>query len=167
MKGDPKKIALVGESAGGNLAVATAIRARDNGMMLPTAIVAVYPVAGSDTTTKSYSKNANAKPLSKAMMVWFLKKYLNTMADGKDTRINLVAANLKGLPPTTIITDEIDPLNSEGMLLADKLKASGVSVDSKNYDGVTHEFFGMGTVVPEAKDAEMYAISQLKKAFGM
>lgn len=167
IKGDPKKIAVVGESAGGNLAINTAIKARDKGIMVPTAIVAVYPVAGSDTTTASYVKNADAKPLNKAMMVWFVKKYLNNMAEGKDPRINLIAANLKGLPPTTVITDEIDPLQSEGMTLVEKLKAAGVTTDSKNYDGVTHEFFGMGTVVPEAKDAEMYAVSQLKKAFGM
>jgi acetyl esterase len=64
----------------------------------------------------------------------------------------LVAANLNGLPPTTIITDEIDPLQSEGMMLADKLKAAGVTVNNKNYDGVTHEFFGMGAIVPQAKE---------------
>jgi len=167
INGDPKKIAVAGESAGGNLAVATAIKARDKGIMLPTAILAVYPVAGSDMTTQSYLKNANAKPLDKPMMMWFVKNYLNNMSEGKDPRINLIAANLKGLPSTTVITDEIDPLNSEGMILVEKLKAAGVSVDSKNYDGVTHEFFGMGTVVPQAKDAEMYAVAQLKKAFGM
>ena len=167
IKGDPKKIAVAGESAGGNLAINTAIKARDKGIMLPAAIVAVYPVAGSDTTTASYVKNANAKPLNKAMMVWFVKKYLNNMAEEKDPRINLIAANLKGLPPTTVITDELDPLQSEGMTLVEKLKAAGVTTDTKNYDGVTHEFFGMGTVVPEAKDAEMYAVGQLKKAFGL
>lgn len=165
IKGDPKKVAVVGESAGGNLAINTAIQARDKGIMLPSAIVAVYPVAGSDTTTTSYTKNANAKPLNKAMMVWFVKNYLNNMAEGKDPRINLIAANLKGLPPTTVITDEIDPLQSEGMTLVEKLKAAGVTTDTRNYDGVTHEFFGMGTVVPEAKAAENYAVSQLKKAF--
>lgn len=167
IKGDPKKIAVTGESAGGNLAVNVAIAARDKGVMLPTAIVAVYPVAGSDMNTASYVKNAAAKPLNKPMMAWFVKYYLNSMAQGKDPRINLVAANLKGLPPTTIITAQLDPLQSDGMMLADKLKAAGVTVDSKNYDGVTHEFFGMGTVVPQAKDAEGYAVSQFKKAFGM
>jgi len=167
IKGDPKKIALVGESAGGNLAIATAMKARDAGMMLPVAIVSVYPIAGSDTTTASYTKNANAKPLSRGMMVWFTKKYLNNMAEGKDPRIDLIDANLKGLPPTTVITDEIDPLQSEGMTLVKKLKTAGVTTDTRNYDGVTHEFFGMGTVVPQAKDAEIYAIGQLKKAFGM
>ncbi|RZA00845.1 MAG: alpha/beta hydrolase, partial [Moraxellaceae bacterium] len=167
IKGDPKKIAVAGESAGGNLAINTAIKARDSKIMIPTAILAVYPVAQSDMNTPSYTKNANAKPLDKPMMAWFVKNYLNSMAEAKDPRINLVAANLKGLPATTIITAEIDPLQSDGMMIADKLKAAGVTVDSKNYDGVTHEFFGMGALVPEAKDAEGYAVAQLKKAFGM
>jgi acetyl esterase len=167
IKGDPKKIVVAGESAGGNLALNTAIKARDKGIMMPTAILAVYPVAQSDMNTESYKKNAAAKPLDKPMMMWFVKNYLNSMAEAKDPRINLVAANLKGLPQTTIITAEIDPLQSDGMMLADKLKAAGVTVDSKNYDGVTHEFFGMGTIVPQAMDAQKYAVSQLKKAFGM
>jgi acetyl esterase len=166
IKGDPKKIAVVGESAGGNLAVNMAIMARDKGLALPIHILSVYPIAGADMNTASYVKNAAAKPLDKPMMMWFSKNYLNNMAEAKDPRMNLVAANLKGLPGTTIITDEYDPLQSEGMLLADKLKAAGVKVDSKNYDGATHEFFGMGALVPEAKDAETYAVDQLKKAFG-
>jgi acetyl esterase len=164
IKADPKRVAVAGESAGGNLAVNTAIKARDGKIMVPTAILAVYPVAGSDMNTPSYQKNAAAKPLNKPMMGWFVKHYLNSMAEAKDPRINLVAANLEGLPPTTIITAEIDPLQSEGMQLADKLKAAGVKVDSKNYDGVTHEFFGMGTVVPEAKEAMAYAARQMKAA---
>lgn len=167
LKGDPKKIAVAGESAGGNLAVNMAIMARDKGITLPVHILSVYPIANSDMNSESYKKNANAKPLNKPMMAWFTKNYVNNMAEAKDPRITLVAANLKGLPATTIITAEIDPLQSDGMLLIDKLKAAGVKVDSKNYDGVTHEFFGMGAVVPEAKDAMAYAASQLKSAFGL
>jgi len=165
IKGDPKMIAVAGESAGGNLAMNVAIMARDKGITAPKHILAVYPVAGSDMNTESYKKHAAAKPLDKPMMGWFVKNYLNSMAEGKDPRINLVAANLKGLPGVTIITAEYDPLQSDGMMLADKLKAAGVSVDSKNYNGVTHEFFGMGALVPEAMEAEMYAVDQLKKAF--
>jgi acetyl esterase len=166
IKGDPKKIAVAGESAGGNLAVNMAIMARDKGIATPVYVLSVYPIAGADMNTASYVKNAAAKPLDKPMMMWFAKNYLNNMSEAKDPRMNLVAANLKGLPATTIITDEYDPLQSEGMQLAEKLKAAGVKVDSKNFDGVTHEFFGMGALVPEAKAAETYAVDQLKKAFG-
>ncbi|MEX8547694.1 MAG: alpha/beta hydrolase [Mucilaginibacter sp.] len=167
IKGDPKKIAVLGESAGGNLAVATAIKARDNGIMLPTHIVSVYPIAQSDTKTDSYMKQANDKPLNKPMMIWFTTNYTRTPADAKDPRLSLVDANLKGLPPTTIITDEYDPLHDDGTKLADKLKSAGVNVTSRNYDGVTHEFFGMATVVPQAKEAQAFAAGELKKAFGM
>lgn len=164
IKGDAKKIAVAGESAGGNLAINTAISARDKGVTAPVAILAVYPVANSDMNTPSYIKNAQAKPLDKPMMGWFVKNYLNNMNEAKDPRITLVAANLKGLPPTTIITCDIDPLQSEGMLLAERLKAAGVKVDSKNYNGVTHEFFGMAIIVPEAKEAQTYAADQLKQS---
>jgi len=166
INGDPKKIAVVGESAGGNLAANVSIMARDKKIMVPLHEVLVYPIAQADMTTKSYTAYAAAKPLNKPMMAWFTEKYVTAMAEAKDPRISLVNANLKGLPPTTIITAEIDPLNNDGMMLADKLKAAGVTVDTKNYDGVTHEFFGMAAVVPEAKEAQAYAADQLKKVFG-
>jgi len=163
---DPKMIAVVGESAGGNLAANVSIMARDKKIMVPLHEVLVYPIAQANMDTKSYVTYADAHPLNKAMMAWFTAKYVNTMADAKDPRISLVNANLKGLPPTTIITDEIDPLNSDGLMLAAQMKAAGVMVNSKNYVGVTHEFFGMAAVVPEAKEAQAYAADQLKKAFG-
>ena len=163
---DPKKIAVLGESAGGNLAANVSIMARDKKIMAPLNEVLVYPIAQTDMSTKSYTLYAAAKPLNKPMMSWFTKNYLTTMAEAKDPRISLVDANLKGLPSTTIITAEIDPLNNDGLMLSDKLKAAGVTVDLKNYEGVTHEFFGMAAVVPEAKDAQAYAADQLKKVFG-
>ena len=166
LKGDPARIALAGESAGGGLAVATAIAARDRKLQMPLAIVSVYPIAGGDTTTASYVENAAAKPLSRPMMSWFFDQYLRSPADRQDPRINLVAADLKGLPPTTIINAQIDPLRSDGELLAAKLRAAGVTVEQKTYDGVTHEFFGMGVVVDKAKDAEGMAARALTSAFG-
>lgn len=165
LKANPKMVAVAGESAGGNLAINTAIMARDKGFTLPVHILSVYPIAQADMNTPSYQKNANAKPLDKPMMAWFTKNYLNNAAEAKDTKISLVNANLKGLPPTTIITAEIDPLQSDGMMLTDKLKAAGVTVNSKNYDGVTHEFFGMAAVVPQAKEAQAFAAQHLKSAF--
>ena len=166
INGDPKMIAVVGESAGGNLAVNMAIMARDKKVQVPVHVVSVYPIASADMFSASYNKYIEAKPLDKAMMMWFTDKYTNNKAEAKDPRLNLVAANLKGLPPFTIINAELDPLLSDGEMLANKLKAAGVTVDRKVYNGVTHEFFGMGALVPEAKEAEGYAVSQLKSAFG-
>jgi len=164
--GDPKKVALAGESAGGNLAVATAFQARDKGLQMPVAILSVYPIAQPDTTTASYVTYANAKPLNRAMMGWFAKQTVRTPADLQDPRINLLKANLKGLPRVTIVNAEIDPLRDDGAMLERALKDAGVDVDRKLYDGMTHEFFGMGMVVDKAKDAEQYVADALKKGFG-
>ena len=163
--GDPKRVALAGESAGGNMAVATAIAARDMKLQMPVGVLAVYPVASTDLTAPSMVENANAKPLNVPMLKWFMGQYLNKPEEAQDPRLNLVAANLAGLPMTTIITAQIDPLRSGGAMLADKLKAAGVPVEYQNYEGVTHEFFGMGAVVDKAKDAEQFGADNLKKAF--
>ena len=164
MKGDPNKVAVVGESAGGNLACNVSIMARDKKVALPKYQVLVYPIAGYDMNTPSYQKNTETAPLNKGGMGWFFKNYLRTPADGKDARINLVSANLKGLPATTVIGAEYDPLMSEGKTLADKLTAAGVKTNYKLYNGTTHEFFGMAAVVPEAKEAQGVVVSDLKGA---
>ncbi|WP_426489658.1 alpha/beta hydrolase [Hymenobacter sp. 102] len=163
-KGDPQNVAVVGESAGGNLAASVSMMARDKKVMMPKHEVLVYPIAGYDMNTPSYQKNAQAKPLNKPMMAWFFDKYLRSSADGKNPMISLVNANLKGLPPTTVITASLDPLMSDGQMLADKLKAAGVATKYQNFDGVTHEFFGMAPLVPQATEAQDLAAGELKNA---
>ena len=164
--GDPAKVALMGESAGGNLATNVAIAARDQNLKKPAYVVAVYPVAGTDMETRSYKDNASAKPLNKAMMGWFVGHTVRGDADKSDPRLDLVGkANLRELPPFTIVTAEIDPLRDDGKMLADKLKAAGVAVQYRDYQGVTHEFFGMGNVVAKAKEAQEAAIADLRAAF--
>ncbi len=164
--GDAAKIAVAGESAGGNLAVNVAIMARDKKIQMPVHLVSVYPVANNDLNSASMLENANAKPLNRAMISWFLDKYLKNQEQSSDTRIALVKANLNGLPPTTLIAAEIDPLRSEGWLLSDRLKAAGVRVDYKLYAGETHEFFGTGAVNDAAKEAVAQAAKGLREAFG-
>ena len=164
--GDPAKIAIVGESAGGNLAINTAIAARDQKLTAPLAVISVYPVAATTLDTPSKKEQAAAKPLNTPMLVWFFDKVLNSDAEKQDPRLNLVAADLKGLPPTTIINAEIDPLLSDGEMLAKAMKAAGNDVTHKVYAGVTHEFFGMDAVVAKAKEAQDFAVAQLQKGFG-
>ena len=110
-----RRLALAGESAGGNLAVATAVAARDAGLRWH--VLTVYPIAQPDTTTPSYVENANAKPLNRAMMGWFAKQVSRTAADLQDPRISLVKADLKGLPPVTIVNAQVDPLLDDGAML--------------------------------------------------
>ncbi len=165
MKGNPKMVAVAGESAGGNLACNVSIMARDKKIMIPVHQLLVYPVANNDMNSESYQKYATAMPLGKPLIEWMVKNYLPNTAASADPRIALVKANLKGLPPTTIIAAEIDLLQTEGKLLSEKLKDAGVDVKYKLYDGVTHEFFGMAAVVPNAKDAQELAADELKSAF--
>lgn len=167
IKGDPKRMAIAGESAGGNLAIATAIAARDQHLTMPLHIVAIYPITQAiDLSTPSYVDSSHAKPLNKPMMEWFAKYVLGKSNDKKDPRIDLVHANLNGLPPVTLINAQIDPLRSDGDMLDVSLKNAGVKVTHKIYDGVTHEFFGMAAVVDKAKDAQKLVGKQLRHAFG-
>ena len=165
--GDPHRVAVGGESAGGNLAAVVAMMARDKKTPMPAYQLLVYPITDNDFNTPSYVENAQAKPLNKAMMEWFFKQYLSDAKDGNNPYVSpLQAKSLSGLPAATVITDEIDPLRSEGKAYADRLRSAGVKVSYKNYTGVTHEFFGMGAVVPKAKEAEQQAASDLRQAFG-
>lgn len=162
---DPKKVAVAGESAGGNLALNVSIRARDQKTQLPLHQLLIYPVAGTNTKTDSYVANKDAAPLNSQMMGWFLKNYLRSTEDLKDKRMNVVEADLKGLPATTIITAEIDPLRSEGLLLSKRLEAQGVDVTYKDYPGMTHEFFSMAPVLNQAKQAQEEVSKDLKETF--
>jgi acetyl esterase/lipase len=167
INGDPRRLALAGESAGGNMAVSTAVAARDAGMTKPMHILAVYPVAQTGNLgTKSYIDSAMAKPLNKPMIEWFVDKLLAKPEDKSNPRLDIVNAKLSGLPPVTIINAQIDPLREDGAMLQAALKKAGVQVDRKTYDGVTHEFFGMAAVVKDAADAQKYGGQALKASFG-
>lgn len=163
--GDASHVAVAGESAGGNLALNVAIAARDQHLQAPTAVLAVYPLVSGNTSLPSYTTYADAKPLSTKMVTWFSQNYLADMNQAQDPRINVLGANLAGLPDTMIIAAQIDPLLSEGRMLAKKMKAAGVDVDYELYRGVTHEFFGMGDVVRQARNAEAEAADFLADSF--
>ncbi|MBA1200594.1 alpha/beta hydrolase [Pseudomonas capeferrum] len=165
VNGDPTRFALAGESAGGNLAVATAIAANKAGLTAPKHVLSVYPVAQSSTETESYLHYADAMPLNRPMMLWFIAQVTSGAADVKDPRIDLVHADLQGLAPVTLINAEIDPLRDDGAQLEQALKNSGVSVERKLYSGVTHEFFGTAAVVKKAQEAQEYAGQRLKASF--
>ena len=95
----------------------------------------------------------------------FFKYYTPDEESKNDPRISLIDANLEGLPPTTIINAEIDPLKAEGETLANKLKEAGVNVEHKLYSGVAHEFFGMAPLLEQAAEAQDYAANRLKETF--
>lgn len=163
--GDCDRIAVLGESAGGNLAANVAIRAVAEHVAPPSIQVLLYPLAGSDMNTASYRENADSVPLGKAGMMWFFKYAFSDEAAKGDPRIDLVGrSDLNGLPATTIITGDLDPLRSEGQLFADHLRAAGVSINAINLEGIGHEFFGMSELVPAAKYAMDVVVADLRRA---
>jgi acetyl esterase len=166
IKGDPNRVAVAGESAGGNLAAVVSIIAKEKNAPMPVFQLLIYPVVDNNMGTESYKENANAKPLNRAMMTWFFGHYLADAKSADDPHVlPMKAKDLSGLPPAMVLTAQIDPLRSEGKAYAGRLKNAGVPVEYKNYDGVAHEFFGMGAVVDTAKVAQVDAAEALKKAF--
>lgn len=167
INGDPSRMGLAGESAGGNLAVATAVAVRDAGLPPPRHVLAVYPVAQTSLNTESELENAVAMPLNRAMVKWFVEHLVNSAADLKDPRLSLIDANLQGLPPVTIVSARIDPLRSDGSKLANALETAGVPVERRDFEGVTHEFFGCAAVIEKAREAQAYAGQRFKEAFSV
>jgi acetyl esterase/lipase len=164
--GDARRMAVVGESAGGNLALATAIAARDQGLTRPVAIGAIYPVGGVDMETPSYARYAGAKPLNKAAMQWFLRDYTRGGRDLQDPRLNLYGrANLGGLPRTLILNAQIDPLADDGARLEEAMTRAGSPVRRIVHPGVTHEFFGADAVLGRAQMAQREMGEELRAAF--
>jgi acetyl esterase/lipase len=100
------------------------------------------------------------------MMAWFFEKYLNSPADANNPMVALIKAHdLNDLPPATIITAGIDPLQSDGKYYAARLRKAGVPVIYQNFDGVTHDFFGTGVVVQKAKSAVELVGRELEHVF--
>lgn len=166
LQGDPARVAVAGESAGGNLAAAVAIRARDERIQQPLHQALIYPVVNCAFDTPSQQQHYDAQPLSTPMLSWFYEKYLSTPADGANPLFSILRTpDLSGLAPATVITADIDPLRSEGEAYAQRLQHAGVAVDYRNYEGVTHEFFGMSAVVDLAYAAVQQVTANLVRAF--
>lgn len=145
---DASRLAVGGDSAGGNLAAVVAQRLRDEKGPKLAAQLLIYPVARVDgEVTKSMVENAEGYFLETASMKYFIDHYLKSPADAKQPGASpLLAKDLSGLPPALVITCEFDPLRDEGEDYGKKLKAAGVPTTISRYDGVIHgawNFFGV------------------------
>ncbi len=157
--GDPGRLVVAGDSAGGNLAAAVVRRARDAGPALA-AQVLVYPVCDASFDTASYRDNADGYLLTERAMRWFWSCYLGPDGDPTDPEASpLRATDLAGLPPALVITAEYDPLRDEGDAYARALAAAGVPVEHRSFAGMIHGFLGMDALTADA-DVAMAAIGQ-------
>lgn len=164
--GDPARIALAGEGGGGTLAADTAIAAHAENLPKAVALILITPAAGIDLETNSWLEDSTARPWNKKAVEWALGHYLPSPDSKNDPRVDLVGkADVYGLPPTTIVTAEDDPLRSDGERLGGKLRRATVAVEMRDYPGVTHDFFGMGAAVEKAAEAEQFVGDNLKAAF--
>lgn len=163
---DAQRIAVAGDSAGGNLAAVVAMMCRDrNGPALSHQLL-IYPVTDNRFDTISYKENGVGYFLSADMMRWFWHHYLESEIDGDNPLASpLRATDLSRLPSTTLLTAEYDPLRDEGCAYAKRLQEAGVQTTYTNYPGVFHGFFGMTAQIPRARQAVDEACAELRKAF--
>ncbi len=164
--GLPSRVAVVGESAGGNLAAVAALLSRDRHGAMPNHQVLVYPITNYAFNTPSYLQNAVDAPfLTRAAMVWFWQQYLRTPADGANPYASpLRAPSLSGLPPATIINGNDDVLRSDGEEYAARLRLAGVPTTRTLYTGVSHEFFSMSVALLPARLAVAEAAGAIRGA---
>ncbi|HWS46787.1 MAG TPA: alpha/beta hydrolase [Acidimicrobiia bacterium] len=165
--GDGSRLAVMGDSAGGNLAAVCALQARDAGSPDLALQVLVYPVTDCDFTTSSYRENGDGYLLTEEQMRWFFSCYVRDGTDPTDWRVSpLRARDVHGVAPALVLTAEYDPLRDEGEAYARKLAEEGVAVHKHRYDGMVHAFFGLSATFDAGREAVTRVGTAARRAFG-
>ena len=164
---DPGRLAVGGDSAGGNLAAVLARRARDAGGPPIAFQLLVYPVLDARGGHASRIENKDGPGLTNELMHWFTDQYVRAAEDAEDPDVSpLLAESFAGLPPAFVLTAEYDPLRDEGAEYADRLAAAGVPVTYRLYEGATHGFWQMSRYAPYAQQALDECGDALRAAIG-
>jgi acetyl esterase len=165
--GDPARIAVGGDSAGGCLAAVMAQRAKAEGGPPLVFQLLVYPVTDTDEGRESYKTFADGYVLTAEAMTWFFDCYFNDESERADVRAAPIRADdLSGLPPAMVMTASHDPLFDDGREYAERLKAAGVPTDYRNYEGHIHGFWTATAQFDVANEAHAVACAALRQAFG-
>jgi acetyl esterase len=162
---DPGRLAVGGDSAGGNLAAVVAQQVRDDGPAVRFQLL-VYPVTDVRLSHPSIDQNGDGYLLTKADMLWFRGHYVGDHG-WTDPRVSPLLATdeaVRGVAPALVITAEYDPLRDEGEAYAERLREAGVAATATRYDGMIHGFFSMGDMIPEGKAAVDEAAEALRTA---
>ena len=165
LNADVTRVAVAGDSAGGNLAAVLAQDALAAGIPLKHQLL-IYPVTSARVHWfKSWRENQNQPILTARFMLWFWREYLENYEDSTNPRAApLEAASLRGICPATLITAEFDPLRDEGIAYGKKLEADGVTVAARHFSGTVHAFFGAGMGIPKGKEGFEFGAGELAKA---
>jgi acetyl esterase len=163
--GDATRLAVAGDSAGGNLAAAVALYSRDQGGPRISFQVLIYPVINYGFDTASYYQNAEGYGLTRDVMIYFWNSYLSSPADADNPYASpLRAKDLSGLPPALILTAQYDVLRDEGEAYAARLRQAGVPVRLTRYLEMNHGFIGLGAVFEQSRRALQEIGEALKSA---
>jgi acetyl esterase len=163
---DANRIAVCGDSAGGNLSAVVCQMAKAAGGPHIVYQVLMYPTTIAHAKTGSMKDFERGYFLEREAMDWFFDAYVPKGHDMKDPKLAPFWGDVKGLPPAYVITAGFDPLKDEGKQYADKMSAAGVHVTYKDYPALVHGFFNMSAVVPQAKEAIAEVAAKLRGAFG-
>lgn len=162
---DPDRLAVGGDSAGGNLAAAVTLLARESGPPLRHQLL-VYPNTDYAADTRSLRTQDDPLLFNRRSVAWYWGHYLTDPADGAHPLASpLRAGSLAGLPAATVLTAEFDPLRDEGERYAERLREDGVPVEARRYAGMPHGFFAMPGVYTLGREAQAYAAARLAAAF--
>ncbi|MBC9914962.1 alpha/beta hydrolase [Chitinophaga varians] len=160
---DAQRIAIGGDSSGGNIAIATLLRAREAGIALAAQLL-VYPPVNASFDTHSYITYAEGYHLTRQTMQHCWQSYTGHEENARHPWASVIQNNFRGLPPALIIAAECDPLRDDGRQLADRYTEDGVPVHYSLYPGTIHPFFLMPALLPEARAAQREAAAFLRNA---
>lgn len=167
INGDVNRVAMVGDSAGGNLSAAVCLMSKDKNGPKVTCQVLIYPSTNLyELNTKSWSDFSNDFNISKEEMEKYISLYVPQKEDRKNPYVSPLLSNeFKQLPDTLVITAEIDPLRDEGEAYSNKLKNSGIKTQVITFNGVTHGFITMDKITSKADEALNEISSYLQNEF--
>ena len=166
LDGDATRLAIAGDSAGGNVTAVTAIRIRDEGEVVPLLQVLIYPVLDATPERFSHHEFAEGMLLTRSNILWFYDHYMNVLDDAQNPYLSpILTEDLSGLAPALIIVAGHDPLRDEGIEYAGRLKEAGVAVEFCNYEGMIHGFLSFADAIDQVMTGIEHVARALRGAF--
>jgi acetyl esterase len=164
---DPGRVAVAGDSAGGNLSAVVSQLAASGGTPMPTCQVLIYPAVDFSTETDSHREMVDGHVIPRDRILWYGEQYLRSEADKADLRASpLRAPSLAGQPPALIVTAGFDPLRDEGRAYGDRLREAGVDVVYREYPGQIHAFVSLTKAIPQGLACTLEVAEYLLKRLG-